>query len=619
MGFVNLRLILILTMRLSALRIAIVVAMLALSFNVTAQSLKDGFKELNAGLYPAARKEFTKILTKDSLNPAANYGMAVLYFKNDFANRNTDSAYYFTMLGIRSLQQTMKPNDRLKFEEFGARDANLSDLQTRINERAFQVADSINTVDGWDHFMNVYTTSLKMNEALQRRDEGAYENAKAEGNYQSMEDFMKKYPNSKQAVEANKSYEYLLYSSSTKDSSYQSYKDFMDKYPHSPYYNDAKANYEKLLYKTLTSNHNLQEYIDFVGYYPDNKYAPLALDSIYTIYTRPNTKAILYAFIEQFPHSPYINEAWLRYYNLSLPIYTEEAIKNFAIQNPAFPDKELIKHDVELAHRKMKRIQIDSLYGYEDSVMCDTFIKPHFTQANEFSEELAVVSTGRCNTDTSGNIVNCTYGYINEEGKYIIEPRFSQAYDFKKGIALVSDGICKDTVCYLGFVDRNGNWVIKPIYNDAYEFNCDRALVKINGKGFGYLNRRGEQTIPCHFNDALSFSNCKAGVKLHSKWGFIDTTGTIIIDTMFNEVGVFSEGLAAASDSAGKWGYIDESGKWSIKPQFTSADAFKDGRATVMIEKAVRARRSYKRVELEGERVIDTAGNFVDLKKKKTP
>ncbi len=601
-------------MRVPLIKNLLIIITLFISLSVTAQSLENCFGALNAGNYSFARHQFQKILEKDSLNPAANYGMALLYFEGDFDNKNTDSANFFTLRGIRSLGQNLKPSARLKFKEFGAREFNFHDLLSRINESAFNYANNLNTVDAWEHFIKTYVTSQRLDEAVEKRNERAYNDAKGKFNYQSFEDFMKKYPNSAQASEARKEYDFLLYRSSTQDSTYQSYKSFMDKYPQSPYFADAKAQYEKLLYKALTSNHTLEEYVYFVAKYPENKYMPLAQDSVYAIFTRSNTISILRSFIQQCPDNPHVNEAWLRLYHLSTPVFSKAAIHNFASDNPQFPDKKLLQHDLKLARRSMKRIQIDSLYGYEDSVICDTFIKPQFTQADEFSEGLAVVSTGNCTPDTSGNTVNCIYGYINAEGKYIIQPQFSQAYDFKKGIALVSDGICKDTACHFGFINRFGEWAIKPIYNDAYEFNCDRALVKVNGKGFGYLDRKGEQIIYPHFDDALSFSMYNAGVKQHRKWGFIDTTGNFVIKPMFSEVGVFSEGLAAASDSSGKWGYIDESGKWLIKPKFTSADPFQDGKATVMVEKAVRVKGN-KKVNLSGERIIDTTGKFIDVKK----
>ena len=63
------------------------------------------------------------------------------------------------------------------------------------------------------------------------------------------------------------------------------------------------------------------------------------------------------------------------------------------------------------------------------------------------------------------------------------------------------------------------------------------------------------------------------------KYGFIDTTGKIVIDTIYNGVYYFSEGLAAVNIGGqtspyngdivdGYWGFVDKTGKMVIKPKF---------------------------------------------------
>jgi len=64
------------------------------------------------------------------------------------------------------------------------------------------------------------------------------------------------------------------------------------------------------------------------------------------------------------------------------------------------------------------------------------------------------------------------------------------------------------------------------------------------------------------------------------RWGFIDTTGELVIPAMFDEVSRFSEGKAAVNQD-GLWGYIDTSGKLIIKPQFRLAYNFHENRARV--------------------------------------
>src|SRR5881394_2007889 len=92
-----------------------------------------------------------------------------------------------------------------------------------------------------------------------------------------------------------------------------------------------------------------------------------------------------------------------------------------------------------------------------------------------------------------------------------------------------------------------------------------------------------------HSNQAKSYIEQKPDLStillpfmsaVNRKYGFIDHTGKIVIRPMFDEVGRFSEGLAAARVN-GKFGYINELGNFVIKPQFTLAEEFSEGLARV--------------------------------------
>ena len=64
------------------------------------------------------------------------------------------------------------------------------------------------------------------------------------------------------------------------------------------------------------------------------------------------------------------------------------------------------------------------------------------------------------------------------------------------------------------------------------------------------------------------------------RWGFIDTTGQLVIPAEYDQVAAFSQGMTAVNKS-GLWGYIDHAGREIIKPQFRSANAFHEGIARV--------------------------------------
>ncbi len=65
------------------------------------------------------------------------------------------------------------------------------------------------------------------------------------------------------------------------------------------------------------------------------------------------------------------------------------------------------------------------------------------------------------------------------------------------------------------------------------------------------------------------------------KWGFMNIEGIVVIKPVFDDVGLFSEGLAAVNHK-GLWGFINLKGKQVIKPVFRSAWAFHEKKARVL-------------------------------------
>src|SRR3569832_1315519 len=80
-----------------------------------------------------------------------------------------------------------------------------------------------------------------------------------------------------------------------------------------------------------------------------------------------------------------------------------------------------------------------------------------------------------------------------------------------------------------------------------------------------------------HFSDGL------ARVRLNKKWGFIDTTGAIIIPKRYNEVENFSEGIARVRLGQ-RWGLMAKTGQEIIKPTFQEIGPFVNGKAKVLLD-----------------------------------
>ena len=73
-------------------------------------------------------------------------------------------------------------------------------------------------------------------------------------------------------------------------------------------------------------------------------------------------------------------------------------------------------------------------------------------------------------------------------------------------------------------------------------------------------------------------------IQQDGKWGYIDSTGKIVVKPQFAWAEEFSEGLAAFENEDGKHGYIDETGRVVIEPKFDNWTDFSEGLAAVSVD-----------------------------------
>jgi len=114
---------------------------------------------------------------------------------------------------------------------------------------------------------------------------------------------------------------------------------------------------------------------------------------------------------------------------------------------------------------------------------------------------------------------------------------------------------------------------------ELYRFEAE------DGK-YGYKNRQDEIVIPAQFDYGMDFSpNGLAQVKVGEYWGFIDTTGAIVIEPKFYTTLPFGDGKLAGflDEASGDWGFINEKGEVVIEPQYDVVREFaKNGLALVI-------------------------------------
>jgi hypothetical protein len=194
-------------------------------------------------------------------------------------------------------------------------------------------------------------------------------------------------------------------------------------------------------------------------------------------------------------------------------------------------------------------------------------------------------------------------GYIDQSGKLVINPQYEEAFAFKDGLAVVCVGEC-DLDHIVG-------------YRVTKDFNMDKVEQSFK---YGFIDETGKMVINPIFEKAMNFSEGLAAVcegqgcysALDNKdkerqWGFIDKTGTLVISPQFDDADDFKEGLASVS-VGGKWGFIDKNGKFSINPQFDFAAPFDGGVARIGIETVGDAQTSAKETKFG---YVDKAGKYI--------
>ncbi len=101
------------------------------------------------------------------------------------------------------------------------------------------------------------------------------------------------------------------------------------------------------------------------------------------------------------------------------------------------------------------------------------------------------------------------------------------------------------------------------IVNKLLQFN-DPPLIPYRRKSkWGFCNPEKKIVLECVFDDANIFSEGLAAVKSNGKWGFINSDGKMLIQNIYSQVSVFSGGLAAVILNS-RLGYIDSTGKQII-------------------------------------------------------
>ena len=219
---------------------------------------------------------------------------------------------------------------------------------------------------------------------------------------------------------------------------------------------------------------------------------------------------------------------------------------------------------------------------------------------------LCLLAACNQNTKVDDNLyrimVGEKYGFIDASGKIVIEPQFDDAHKrFSEGVCYVEVGERK------GLIDRTGVIVleladsinfISYFNNGLSSISADREIAElIYFVNDGVINKKGELVIPAmyrgtevqkdgddvyvvvdRFKDLIitdengtaigmpcdsilsGFVNGLCAVKINEKWGYMNTSGELVIDTVYDYVRVFTDDGVARVRKGSEHFFIDKMG-----------------------------------------------------------
>ena len=199
-----------------------------------------------------------------------------------------------------------------------------------------------------------------------------------------------------------------------------------------------------------------------------------------------------------------------------------------------------------------------------------------YDQARSFSEGRAAVC------------IDKNWGYIDTTGLLIIPMNYQSVYDFKDGFAGI-DTHDNET----GVIDKKGKQIVKPQFRYYYEglengyfrMSKDRQTILYNRRGksvfketyeigdqyknllvvgqnqrYGVITMNEKTVIPLEYEYVRNNENGYFTLRLNCKMGLADSTGKLVIEPFYDELGFSDEGLIYARiDEA--YGKLDLNGK----------------------------------------------------------
>jgi hypothetical protein len=161
----------------------------------------------------------------------------------------------------------------------------------------------------------------------------------------------------------------------------------------------------------------------------------------------------------------------------------------------------------------------------------------------------------------------------------------------------------------VGFIDSLGRLAIPAVYESCQEFSEGRCPVRIHGL-YGFINTLGDWMIPAQYDFALPFAEGRAVVFVGSNPVVINSAGDKILDIHYADISPFENGIAYVTTASRKVGVINRSGNLIVDTLYQYIGGFRQGLA---IAEGIGHNVYPQEGEIKNVRItiIDTLGNVI--------
>lgn len=154
-----------------------------------------------------------------------------------------------------------------------------------------------------------------------------------------------------------------------------------------------------------------------------------------------------------------------------------------------------------------------------------------------------------------------TWGYVNDEGKFLIKNIFSEARPYNRDIAIVRYGT------KYGILDKTGVFILEPAYDEMKDFHGVYSRVR-QGSVWGTIGRDGKVITPPQFDKCEYRRPFEVLlVTKDGRIGAVDSRGLVSVEPVFSMLNDVKDGVAIVLQN-GKMGAVDLSLRIMVEPKY---------------------------------------------------